>query len=87
MAHKFRGPTKVQWARLARLEAIREAASEAVFAAAIPRMDVSFNDCRKLDPAASAAFDEAAAAVRAYERKLAADGRGYLSPHGYFTAY
>lgn len=85
MARKFKTPTGAQRRRLTRLRAARGAAMDAVYAGttALP-----FNDCYLRSPAhVRRAYDAACAAVDAFERELAAEGRGWVDGRGHFNPY
>ena len=79
--------TKPQLAQHAKLEAAREQATQAVYAAAAPRTDVRFNDCHAMaSPAVQDAYSAAIAVLETFRQDMINQGRAYrCASFGHFT--
>jgi hypothetical protein len=75
--------TKAQRAKHEKLRANVDKLQNEIFAAAHPRRDVIFSDCRKLAPAAIVtAYDEALQALWTFEAELICEGRAWRAASG-----
>lgn len=70
-------------AHVERARARREKAADAIYAAAYPRRDVVFSECRKLAaPDVVAAWDEAQRALDQIEEEAISKGRAWRASFG-----
>lgn len=79
--------TKPLLAKLAKLEAAREQATQTVYATVAPRMDVPFNDCYYASSCAvQKAYADAACALETFRNDMIDEGRAYrCASFGHFT--
>ena len=79
--------TKALTAKLAKLEAARERATQTVYAAVAPRNDVPFDGCYyAASPAVQKAYMDAACALETFRNDMIDEGRGYrCKSFGHFT--
>ena len=87
---KFKRATKPLLARYATLLGAREAASQAVFDAALPRNDIPWQTCYRdyADTATRERYDECRRSVFDFELAMAHDERrGWFDPIGRFNWY
>ena len=79
--------TKPQLTQLAKLEARREHATQAVYAGAAPRTDIRFNDCQAMaSPAVQQAYSDAIMARETFHQEMINQGRAYrCDSFGHFT--
>lgn len=79
--------TKPQLAKLAKLEAARETATQAVYATVAPRNDVPFNDCYYASTmAVQKSYMDAQCALEFFRNDMIDEGRAYrCKSFGHFT--
>ena len=79
--------TKPLLAKLAKREAIRDRAVQAIYAAAAPRNDVRFNDCFAMASLeAQGAYHSATDDLESFRQEMINQGRGYrCASFGHFT--
>ena len=79
--------TKPLLAKLAKLEADRESATQTIYAAAAPRNDVRFNDCYAMaSEATQNAYKLATWNLENFRQDMIGQGRGYrCDSFGHFT--